>query len=169
MKTVPKLCSTQTRAPWRIVAASSMGLFMIAGTAATQAAGPDPFLGVWYDAKGEGAVELGPCGDKLCGRIVWVKDPVDKNGKPLVDLFNPEPAKKKRPICGLPIVGDLKRQANGSWDAGWIYDPNEGKSYDLEITSKGPDKLQIKGYVGMKFMSENFIWTRAPATLQRCK
>jgi uncharacterized protein (DUF2147 family) len=125
--------------------------------------------GVWIDAKGEGAVEIGACGEKLCGRIVWVKDPNDKTGKPLVDAYNPEPAKKKRPICGLPIIGDLKRQPDGSWDAGWIYDPNDGKSYDLEVTAKSADRLQIKGYMGMKMLSETFIWTRAPATLQRCK
>ena len=150
------------------------GLVLALTGAATGARAADPakpaVLGVWIDAKGEGAVEIGPCGDnKLCGRIVWVKDPNDKYGKPLVDHYNPEPAKKKRPICGLPVIGDLKRQPDGSWDTGWIYDPNEGKSYDLEVTTKSADRLQVKGYMGMKFLNETFTWTRAPATLQRCK
>jgi uncharacterized protein (DUF2147 family) len=149
----------------RIVAAT----LAIVLPAVSQAADLKPVQGIWLDAKGEGAVEIGSCGEKLCGKIVWVKDPNDKNGKPLVDAYNPEPAKKKRPICGLAIIGDLKRQADGSWDAGWIYDPNEGKSYDLEVTAQSADRLQIKGYMGMKFLSETFIWTRAPANLQRCK
>ena len=63
----------------------------------------------------------------------------------------------------------MKRQPDGSWDAGWIYDPNEGKSYDLELTAKGADRIQIKGYMGMKFLSETFTWTRAPTTLPRCR
>jgi uncharacterized protein (DUF2147 family) len=178
MTTVPKLCSTAESTAWRIVApllntACGLTLVVFVGgfAAPSHAANPaqSGVQGVWIDAKGEGAVEIGPCGEKLCGRIVWVKDPNDKAGKPLVDLFNPEPSKKKRPICGLPIIGDLKRQPDGSWDAGWIYDPNEGKSYDLEVTAKGADHIQIKGYMGMKFLSETFTWTRAPATLQRCK
>jgi uncharacterized protein (DUF2147 family) len=176
MTTVPKLCSTAKIATWRIVTpvlGPVLGIALaLAGFTAADAADPTKsagVLGVWIDAKGEGAVEIGPCGEKLCGKIVWVKDPNDKNGKPLVDLFNPEPAKKKRPICGLPVIGDLKRQADGSWDTGWIYDPNEGKSYDLEVTAKSADRIQIKGYLGMKFLNETFIWTRAPASLQRCK
>jgi uncharacterized protein (DUF2147 family) len=167
MITMPKLCSTTPVVAWRIVAATLT--VAVAVPTISQAADPKPVQGVWIDAKGEGAIEIGPCGEKLCGKIVWVKDPNDKNGKPLVDAYNPELAKKKRPICGLSVIGDLKRQPDGSWDTGWIYDPNEGKSYDLEVTAKSADRLQIKGYLGMKFMSETFIWTRAPANLQRCK
>ena len=179
MTTVPDLCSTSKRAPWRIVAAPTAKTVPVAvcvtlaalfcGLPTASQAADSGVHGVWYDAKGEGAVEIAPCGEKLCGRIVWVKDPNDKNGRPLVDLYNPEPAKKKRPICGLPIIGGLKRQPDGSWDTGWIYDPNDGKSYDLEVTAKSADRLQIKGYMGMKFLSETFVWTRAPASLQRCK
>jgi uncharacterized protein (DUF2147 family) len=182
MTTVPKLCSRSELRAWRIVAAplTTSVSAAIALSAAALCSGLTPSAyaaapaqpgvqGVWIDAKGEGAVEIAPCGEKLCGKIVWVKDPNDKNGQPLVDLLNPEPSKKKRPICGLPIIGDLKRQPDGSWDTGWIYDPNEGKSYDLEVTAKSADRIQIKGYMGMKFLSETFVWTRAPATLQRCK
>jgi uncharacterized protein (DUF2147 family) len=165
---MPKLCSISKLVTWRIVAATS--IVVLSGATAGHAADTKSNVqGVWIDAKGEGAVEIGPCGEKLCGRIVWVKDPNDKSGKPLVDAYNPETAKKKRPICGLPIIGDLKRQADGSWDAGWIYDPNDGKSYDLEVTAKSADRIQIKGYLGMKMLNETFIWTRAPANLQRCK
>ena len=182
MTTVPKLCSTSEHAAWRIVAPPvtisvsravtlAIATLLSGLTGAAHAAAPvSPAVqGVWIDAKGEGGVEIAPCGEKLCGKIVWVKDPNDKNGKPLVDLFNPEPAKKKRPICGLPIIGGLKLQQDGSWDTGWIYDPNDGKSYDLEVTAKTADRIQIKGYMGMKFLNETFIWTRAPANLQRCK
>jgi uncharacterized protein (DUF2147 family) len=178
MTTAPKLCSTSVGTAWRIVAAPVFAAVLLGSVnchaadpvkPGAQAAAPAGVLGVWIDAKGEGAVEIGPCGDKLCGKIVWVKDPNDKNGRPLVDHFNPEPASKKRPICGLPVIGGLKRQPDGSWDAGWIYDPNDGKSYDLEVTTKSADRIQIKGYMGMKFLNETFIWTRAPANLQRCK
>ena len=144
-----------------------------ASAALAQTAAPPPvlspgFTGVWLDDTGQGAIEIGPCGDKLCGRVVWLKDPVDKTGKPQTDGYNPEAGKRKRPICGLPVIGDLKRQSGGSWDAGWIYDPKDGKSYDVELKLRGADRLEVTGYIGTKFLSESFIWTRAPATLPRC-
>ncbi len=126
------------------------------------------FAGVWFDDTGDGAVEIGPCGDRLCGRIVWLKSPTDKSGRPLTDGYNPEAAMRKRPICGLPVIGDLKRQNNGAWDAGWIYDPKEGKSYDVELKLRSADRLVVTGYLGTKFLSESFIWTRAPATIPKC-
>jgi uncharacterized protein (DUF2147 family) len=149
--------------------AAALATLTLLAPLVAHAADPKLVQGIWLDDKGDGAVEIGPCGDKLCGRIIWLRDPLDKTGKPLVDHYNPDSGSKKRPICGLPIIGGLKRQADGSWDAGWIYDPKEGKSYDLEVTAQPGDRLQIKGYMGMKFLSETFIWTRAPANLVRCK
>jgi uncharacterized protein (DUF2147 family) len=126
------------------------------------------FAGIWFDDKGDGAIEIAPCGTFLCGRIVWLRSPNDQAGRPLTDGYNPEAAKRKRPICGLPVIGDLKRQADGAWDAGWIYDPKEGKSYDVELKLRSPDRLQVTGYLGTKFLSESFIWTRAPASIPKC-
>ena len=93
--------------------------------AAAQTAVPPPlvepgFSGIWVDDTGEGAIEISACGERLCGRIVWLKKPTDRTGRPLTDGYNPEAGKRNRPICGLPVIGDLKRQANGAWDAGWI-------------------------------------------------
>ncbi len=124
--------------------------------------------GIWIDDTGQGAIEILPCGQQLCGRIVWLKDPLAKNGRPLTDALNPNTGQRQRPICGLQVIGNLQAQSGGAWDNGWIYDPKEGKSYDVEIMLRAPDKLQVKGYLGVKFLSETFVWTRAPAQLQRC-
>ncbi len=138
-------------------------------TAPKSAMAPPPGpVGVWYDDTGNGAVEIAPCGDRLCGRIIWLKDPVTKNGQVVTDALNPDPRQRLRPVCGIQVIGDLRVQPNGAWDKGWIYDPKEGKSYDVEIRLRSPDHLQVKGYLGVKFLSETFIWQRAPAELPRC-
>lgn len=128
---------------------------------------PGP-VGTWLDDTGQGAIEIAPCGDMLCGRIVWLKEPTAETGAPLTDELNPDPRRRQHPICGLQIIGNLEQQPNGAWDKGWIYDPKEGKSYDVEIRLRDPDRLQVKGYLGVKFLSETFIWQRAPAELPRC-
>src|SRR5262245_33486115 len=153
------------------------GLAVVTGVAA-QSARPQPvqpptavqpgYPGVWYDDTGEGAVEIVPCGDRLCGRIVWLKAPLDKAGRPLTDGYNPDPRRRQRTICGLDVIGDLKRQRGGIWDEGWIYDPKQGKQFDVELKLRSADALQVTGYLGVKFLSETFIWRRAPADLKRC-
>ena len=106
--------------------------------------------GLWYDQTGRGAVEITKCGANLCGRLVWLKDATNKSA------------------CGTQIIGNVKPVAGGSYDGGWIYDPEDDARYSVEITPIGADKLKVMGYQGSKFLSETMIWRRAPADLKRC-
>lgn len=145
-----------------------MAAATVLATLAAYAQGPMDYAGIWYDDTGQGAVEIQPCGTSLCGRIVWLKNALDDTGRPLTDGYNPDPASRRRPICGLPVLGGVKPQVGGTWDAGWIYDPKEGKSYDVELKLRGPNQLEVTGYIGVKLLSETLLWTRAPADLKKC-
>ena len=105
--------------------------------------------GLWIDHTGRGGIEISNCGANLCGRLVWLKD--EKNSK----------------ACGTQIIGNVKPVAGGKWDGGWIYDPDQGAKYSVEITPMG-DKLKVMGYQGSKFLSETMIWRRASGELKRC-
>jgi len=159
-----------------------------------QAAQPAPAaidpgaVGVWIDHTGRGAVEILPCSPAappapaaalpptskpaetphLCGRIVWLQNPNDEKGKPLIDDLNKNPAKRGGPICGLQIIGDVKPQSDGSWDKGWIYDPEKGSAFDVELRLRSPEALQVKGYLGVKFLSETYVWRRAKQLPPKC-
>jgi uncharacterized protein (DUF2147 family) len=122
-----------------------------------------PEAGVWIDETGQGAVEIAPCGDKLCGRIVWLRDRVDAKGRPPTDDLNSDKALRSRPVCGLQVLGNLARQRDGGWDAGWVYDPKTGDKYDAAIKLAGADRLAVTGYLGVKLLGETFTWTRASA------
>ena len=61
----------------------------------------------------------------------------------------------------MQVIGDLKPMRDGSWDRGWIYDPEQGESFDVEVRLRAPDLLQVTGYKGLKFLSETFQWRRA--------
>ncbi len=144
----------------------SAGVFGIA--ADLSVAGPLE-AGVWYDDTGKGAVQIEICGgNKLCGRIVWLREPLNAQGEPLTDKNNPKAENRDRPICGLPILGQLAAVPEGGYDGGWIYDPKVGKAYDVAITLVAPDKLQVTGYKGVKFLGKSFIWTRAEEGLEPC-
>lgn len=133
------------------------------------AAGPMPKeAGVWFDDTGKGAVKIEPCGTKLCGRIVWLKDLVNDKGEPLIDRHNPDSKLNTRPICGLQVVGQLEAMPEGGFDNGWIYDPKQGKSFSVAITLSSADELTVTGYKGVKFLSKTFTWKRAKTDLPSC-
>ncbi len=163
--------STSSPVPWPSGARSTalVLLAMVLAARAVSAQGsPSPEAGVWIDHTGQGAVEIAACGNKLCGRIFWLKEQNNAKGQPLIDIYNPDASKRKRSICGLPVLGNLQKQAGGAWGAGWVYDPKDGKSYDLEIMSAGRDRLTVTGYMGTKFFGKSMTWTRAPVKLPRC-
>lgn len=135
--------------------------------AANAPVAPGP-IGTWIDHTGRGAIAIEPCKpghEGLCGRIVWMQQPLDKGGLPLRDKLNENRRLRERPLCGLQIIGDLKPMRDGSWDRGWIYDPEQGESFDVELRLREPNVLQVKGYKGLKFLSETFQWKRAEAPL----
>ena len=152
----------------RAIPALVVGL--VALSTSSQAARPE--LGVWYDDSGQGAVEIYICEDnanRLCGRIVWLKEPLNAEGVPKHDRHNPQPENQDRPICGLPILGNLGLMSGGEFDGGWIYDPKVGKSYSSALRLSGNDQLTVTGYLGVKLLGKSFTWRRAPSDLPRCE
>ena len=117
------------------------------GASSAFASGPS---GIWYDHTGRGAVEITNCGNGLCGRVVWLKD--SGNSK----------------ACGVQIISNAKPTTPGTWDRGWIFDPESGSRYSVEIKPMNGGKLQVMGYAGSKYLSETMIWRRAPADIKRC-
>jgi uncharacterized protein (DUF2147 family) len=125
--------------------------------------------GIWIDDTGTGAVKIEICHETtLCGYIVWIKEPLKSNGKPLTDELNPSPSKRSRPICGLQVLGDLEQMSEGGFDNGWVYDPKRGAQFSVALDLLSPNKLQVTGYKGMRMFGQSFIWTRAPADLPSC-
>ena len=109
----------------RLVPAFVVGLVALA----SESAAARPELGVWIDDSGQGAVEIYICTDnpnRLCGRIVWLKEPLNAEGVPKHDRYNPNAQMQGRPICGLPILWGLGLMSDGTFDGGQIYDPKTG-------------------------------------------
>ena len=108
----------------------------------------EAFSGVYYDHTGRSAIKVNPCGSGLCGKIVWLKSEANAKG------------------CGLAIIGGGKRVGN-SCDAGWIFNPDTGRKYNVEVTPQG-SSLKVVGYAGSKVLSKTMVWRRAPSNLKLC-
>jgi len=124
------------------------------------------FTGFWITDKGDGAAEIKPCGEGLCGYIYSILSVPDPS-LPQRDNRNEKPELRKRPLCGLQVLGNLKRVSADAFGEGWVYDPETGKSYSVEITLEGRT-LSVRGYVGTKMLGKTVQWTRAASAPKKC-
>jgi len=140
------------------LAAAALGGAIGAGHAAQ--GGADTAHGYWLTQNGKAIVLMKPCGAETCGKMVWVADPLTDEGQPKRDIKNANGAKRARRICGLPLLGGMKAKRAGVWRDGWIYNPRNGKTYDVEVEAVSRDKLEVRGYLGVKLLGKSQVWTR---------
>jgi uncharacterized protein (DUF2147 family) len=151
-----------------LLAAGAMTFALSCTAVQAQSTSPGP-IGLWLDDEGKAGIEIERCDRELCGRVIWLKEPNDTAGKAWKDILNPDASKRDTPVCGLQILGGLKREANGDWTGGWVYDPEEGKRYNLEITVKDGETLQVLAFEEERVRSQLLAWKRLPASATRCK
>jgi len=142
-----------------------MTIVLLTATTAIGAV-PNNILGTWKTDGGDSQLEFFQCGDKICGKIVWLKKPnyIDRKDGPVgttkVDRKNPVPTLRNRPILGLQVMKGLTATGNNRWEKGICYDPETGKSYKCKMQLAGPNRLNLRGYIGISLIGRNFALTR---------
>ena len=149
------------------ILALTSGLFMVAGASVAQTAG-NGVLGWWLDQTGNGGILISKCGNSICGKIEWLRTPLDAQGKPVQDGNNDNAALRSRQICGLQLLGNFVPDGSGGWKNGWIYDPTTGKTYSSVVSLDADGTLDVRGYVGAPFFGQSQTWTRPASTLTPC-
>ena len=134
-------------------------LFVLLGAAPVAAESPT-LVGVWLHANQRIRLEIAPCGDRLCGNLVWFKWPNDAQGRPLIDLENPDPALRTRPLLGLTVLRGLRRAGERSWEDGKIYNPDDGEDYNVTISIRDDGAALVRAYVLLPIFGQTQTWTR---------
>ena len=125
-------------------------------TGAPPASAADP-SGTWLTQQEDARIQIAPCGQRICGTVVWLKQPIDPaTGKPHIDDKNPDPGKQSRRIIGLRIFSMAPTEAD-IW-AGNIYNSDDGQTYAATIRLPGLNRLEVQGCAGPFCGSE--IWSR---------
>jgi uncharacterized protein (DUF2147 family)/peptidoglycan/LPS O-acetylase OafA/YrhL len=125
--------------------------------------------GRWLAEGGAATVEIAPCGGELCGRVVWLRSPLDEGGCQLRDEHNPDPTLRGRPVLGLEVLRGLApADAEGEWEGGAIYDPGSGNTYRLKAALDGADRLRLRGYLGIPLIGRTTTWIRLGAAERVC-
>lgn len=120
--------------------------------------------GIWLmDAKA--AVQIFDCGGLLCGRVIWLKAPLDPQGLLKRDKLNPDPALRDRQVCGPTILWNGHPVDSSHWDEGWFYNPDDGSTYRVSLYLQSADVMIARVYLGMPLFGKTKTLVRIPMGL----
>ena len=97
--------------------------------------------GVWMRSTNDAKVNFSRCGDALCGRVAWVK--------------NPERTKD----VGLKVFYDMKPTGPGAW-TGQAFNPEDGRTYSGKMVLAG-NMLTTSGCALGGLICKSVVWSRS--------
>lgn len=123
---------------------------------------PDALLGRWLSSKKRNQVQIFKQGNKYYGKLVWMLEPNDPvTNKPKVDKENPDEKLRNRPLMNVVLLTNLTYKGKNLWGDGEIYNPEDGKTYNCQVSLKDPNSIDLRGYVmGLSFLGKSRTWTR---------
>ena len=141
------------------IGSAFLGLVLLSGSAFGQST-VDP-VGTWLTEDGRAKIRIEHCGDsneKICGFVVWMKDPLNDKGQPRADPQNPDPAKRSRPSMGMELMAGLKPDEDAHY-VGEIYNAENGKMYNVTVAAETAEALHVKGCM-LRFLCGSQTWAR---------
>jgi uncharacterized protein (DUF2147 family) len=143
---------------WRTFKLLLMSLAMVSAADAQS----NEITGQWTEPTGS-VIRVDHCGSQIC---MWVAA-ISPKAPAKVDIYNPDPAKRGRSLCGLQIGSGFVSHSPTEAKDGTLYDPKSGKTYHGQVKLNG-NKLQLRGYIGFPLFGETQIWTRPSAPVKAC-
>ncbi|GAB1404940.1 hypothetical protein MASR1M74_21190 [Lentimicrobium sp.] len=116
--------------------------------------------GYWITANKANIIEFTKSGDVYNGKIVWMRNAKDKNGKPVLDVKNPDKAKQSRQVLGSQMINNLKYNAKSGYYEGTAYQHNLGRTLGVKVKLMNNGKtLEVTAMNG-SMLSRTAYWTR---------
>jgi len=138
-------------------------MVLLSSSAFAQAPEPaesDKILGVWESGNGKARIKIDRAGDLYTGKIVWLREPLNEEGKPKVDRNNPDETMRSTPLLGYKMLKAFRYKSDLTWEEGTIYDPENGSTYSCSIRMTDGNKLDVRGYIGVSLFGRTDVWTR---------
>ena len=139
------------------VFSSILFCFLFIGGAFAQST--DDILGVWKsidfdDNIAKAHIEIYKKNGKYHGKIIKLLQ------RPADTICPSCPGEKKNQLLvGMTIVMDLEFD-DDYWSDGEILDPEDGKTYGCNIYLESPDKIRLRGYLGIPAIGKSQYWYR---------
>jgi len=149
-----------------------IALLSLNAASAANPAPPVPYpTEYWVSEKDGWTVKTGPCDSGLCAWLVDFKlKPDDPPGYQPVDEHNPDRGKRGDKMCDHLMMGGFhpSDEAKGTWEGGWIYDPDHGLTYSGKITLVDKDTVKLRGYIGISLFGRTLVLHRQATPPQLC-
>lgn len=117
--------------------------------------------GYWFNAEKTSKIKIfKTTAGNYAGKIVWLKEPNDAKGNPRMDVENPDPELRSRPLLDMVIVSGLEDRGKNKYTGGTIYDPKSGNTYSSKAELSSPNVLKLRGYIGIALVGRTETWTR---------
>ena len=111
------------------------------------------FIGKWLSPSKKGVVETYIQGNKLFGKLIWVKEERK-------DIYNADKSLRNREVKGMVMFNDFKWK-DDEWVEGKIYDPEGGATYSSKMwLSEDKQTLNVRGYIGFSLLGRTEKFTR---------
>ena len=100
-------------------------------------------------------VEIFKKNGKVYGKVIEILDPT----KRAATCRNCPENLNGKPILGMVIMNDLEKDGD-EYSGGTVLDPDNGKVYKCLIALEGPNKLKVRGYIGISLIGRSQYWER---------
>lgn len=136
-------------------------LFLISDSLLAQAL---PVVGKWKtvddkDGSEKSVVEIYEQDGKIFGKIISLRDPLNKQGLPHT-CKRCTGDDKDKPVVGLVFLKDLSLDGD-EYTGGTITDPESGKIYKCKIQAvESGQKLKVRGFIGISLIGRTQIWLK---------
>ena len=128
-----------------------IALFALFGLSGAEAAASAPIEGYWKNPIGSAIIEIAPCGNVLCGKVVWASARGQR-----------EVAGNTSHVVGTTVLTGL-RPAGSRW-TGRLYIPDDNIHVSARLQLLGQRQLKLTG-CALAFLCRSQIWTRVDRPL----
>ncbi len=139
-------------AAMRIAAGLALTATMLVGATVDAAAQPGPGHmpeGLWLNPHRSVVVRTGPCGERLCGWIVWANAEAQADAKDSgIDH-----------LLGTALLEEYRPDGATTWK-GTVFVPDMGRRFASEIDVLSPTELKVKGCILGGLICKSQTWTR---------
>ena len=118
-------------------------------------------IGIWLNEEKDAKIEIYKSENLFFGKLIWLKEPKDINGKFKTDKNNPNKNLRNEKLLGLKILSNLMwNNKEKEWINGSIYNARDGKTYQV-FANLSEGKLKLRGYIGFSLFGKTTIWTKS--------
>ena len=114
---------------------------------ALAAAQPAPIEGYWKNPIGSAVIAVAPCGEALCGKVVWASARGQR-----------EVAQTTSHVVGTTVLTDVRRKGN-AW-TGKLFIPDDDVHVSAKLQLIDAAKLKLTGCAVAGLLCRSQIWTR---------